>query len=308
MKLVDADDGAQIWGDRFDDVLEDVFALQDKVALSVAGVIEPAITGAEARRASRRPTENMSSYDLYLMGYAAFQAFRKDENLRALGLFERAIALDPNYASALVMAAECHSVTMLFGWTGEPEEHRRIGLALAERALALAGSDDQVLALIGNALSIFETNRDRSAGLIDRAIELNPGSAYNWLASAALHLNNGDDEDAVIEHAGRAMRLDPLSAINRDARMMVGVARFRQGRFAEALSLLNEASSPQPIAHAHLAAVLGQLGHAAAAREALTRYRASTDLPIDVAAGLWLRPEHRKPFLDGIALAAGAAP
>jgi tetratricopeptide (TPR) repeat protein len=177
VKLVDAGDGAQIWGDRFDDVLEDVFALQDNVALSVAGVIEPAITEAEARRVSRRAPENMSSYDLYLMGYAAFQTFRKDEIERALGLFERAIEFDPTYASALAMAAQCHSMTVVFGWTGEPEKHRRLGLALAERALVLAGSDDWLLALIGNALMTFDASRDRSAGLIDRAIALNPGSA-----------------------------------------------------------------------------------------------------------------------------------
>jgi adenylate cyclase len=308
VKLVDAEDGAQIWGDRFDDVVEDVFALQDKVALSVAGVIEPAITEAEARRASRRAPENMSSYDLYLMGYAAFQTFRKDETERALGLFERAIELDPKYAAALAMAAECHAMFVIYGWTGEPEKHRRLGLELAERALVLAGSDDWVLALTGNVLVMFDANRDRSTGLIDRAIALNPGSAYNWLASAALRLAKGDDEDIVIDHAERAMRLDPLSPINRDARMQVGVARFRQGRFAEALSALNEASSPHPYAYAHLAAALGHLGQVEAAREALARYRASADLSIDEAAALWLPPEHRKLFLDGIALAEGTGP
>jgi tetratricopeptide (TPR) repeat protein len=85
--------------------------------------------------------------------------------------------------------------------------------------------------------------------------------------------------------------------------MQVGVARFRQGRFAEALSVLNEASSPHPYAHAHLAAALGHLGRVEAAREALARYHAGADLSIDEAAALWLPPEHRKLFLDGIALA-----
>src|SRR5580658_406402 len=66
VRLVDASDGAQIWADRFEDTLEDVFALQDKVALGVAGAIEPTVRAAEIRRASKGPTENMGSYDLYL--------------------------------------------------------------------------------------------------------------------------------------------------------------------------------------------------------------------------------------------------
>ena len=124
-----------------------------------------------------------------------------------------------------------------------------------------------------------------------------------------LRLSEGDNDDVAIEQLERAMRLDPLSPINRDARMLVGTARFRHGQFAEALSLLSEAGSPQPYAHAHLAAVLGHLGRIEAAREALARYRASADTPIELAANLWFsRPEHRKLFLDGIALAEGKAP
>ena len=65
VQLIDADDGAPIWTERFEDALDDVFALQDKVALGVAGKIEPTVQQADGRRASTRPTENMGSYDLY---------------------------------------------------------------------------------------------------------------------------------------------------------------------------------------------------------------------------------------------------
>ena len=105
------------------------------------------------------------------------------------------------------------------------------------------------------------------------------------------------------------MRLDPLSAINRDARMLVGVARFRQGRFAEALSLLNEANSPHPYATLIQASVLAHLGQLTAAAEALARYRATATPSAEaVTQSYFLHPEHQKRFLNGIAMADGKVP
>jgi hypothetical protein len=65
-QLIDALNGTHLWADRFDGSLEDIFELQDKVAISVAGVIEPALQAAEIRRASERPTQDLTAYDLYL--------------------------------------------------------------------------------------------------------------------------------------------------------------------------------------------------------------------------------------------------
>ena len=69
-QLIDAGSGAHLWADRFDGSLEDVFDLQDKVALSVAGVIEPALQAAETTRSANRPTGDLTAYDLYLRAYA----------------------------------------------------------------------------------------------------------------------------------------------------------------------------------------------------------------------------------------------
>src|ERR1700740_1005949 len=69
-QLIDAETGAHLWADRFDGLLEDVFDLQDKVAFSVAGVIEPTLQAAETVRSSARPTQDLTAYDLYLRAYA----------------------------------------------------------------------------------------------------------------------------------------------------------------------------------------------------------------------------------------------
>ena len=69
-QLIDTSSGAHLWADRFDGALEDVFELQDKVASSVAGVIEPALQAAETARSAGRPTADLTAYDLYLRAYA----------------------------------------------------------------------------------------------------------------------------------------------------------------------------------------------------------------------------------------------
>ena len=99
-QLIDALTGGHLWADRFEGSLEDVFALQDKVASSVSGVIEPALQAAETARSSRRPTADLTAYDLYLRAYAMVWSSSR-QIPEALRLMEEAIARDPSYGPAL---------------------------------------------------------------------------------------------------------------------------------------------------------------------------------------------------------------
>jgi len=95
-QLIDTTNGAHLWADRFDGSLEDVFDLQDKVATSVAGVIEPALQVAETARSAARPTADLTAYDLYLRGYAMVWSSAR-QIPEALRLMEEAIARDQYY-------------------------------------------------------------------------------------------------------------------------------------------------------------------------------------------------------------------
>src|SRR5437764_14757830 len=106
-QLIDVLTGAHLWADRFDGLIEDVFELQDKIALSVAGVIEPALQAAEMRRSAARPTSDLSAYDLYLRALSIFFPLTKERVLEALELLEQAIAIDRHYGRALCWAAMC---------------------------------------------------------------------------------------------------------------------------------------------------------------------------------------------------------
>jgi adenylate cyclase len=104
-QLIDATNGAHLWADRFDGALEEVFDLQDKVAISVAGVIEPALQAAEMRRSAARPTADLTAYDLFLRALAIIFPITKERISGALGLLEQAIAIDQYYGPALAWAA-----------------------------------------------------------------------------------------------------------------------------------------------------------------------------------------------------------
>jgi len=112
-QLIDAATGAHLWADRFDGLLEDVFELQDKVALSVAGVIEPTLQAAEFRRSAARATNDLTAYDLYLRAVGPIRSGERDKEryLEGLDLLGKAIERDPRYGPALACAAFCHQVS-----------------------------------------------------------------------------------------------------------------------------------------------------------------------------------------------------
>src|ERR1700732_2866965 len=143
-QLIDAITGTHLWAGRFDGSLEDVFELQDKVAVSVAGVIEPALQAAEMRRSAARPTADLSAYDLYLRALAIFFPITKERVFEALGLLEQAIAIDRHYGPALGWAALCHLRLVSDGWAEEPETIRRKGIDLARQVLGGGGREPSV--------------------------------------------------------------------------------------------------------------------------------------------------------------------
>jgi adenylate cyclase len=108
-QLIDAATNGHLWADRFDGLLEDVFKLQDTVAVSVAGVIEPTLQAVEIRRSYERPTSDLKAYDLYLQALPHWVSWEKDRIIQGLELLGRAIELDPRFGSALALAGWCRN-------------------------------------------------------------------------------------------------------------------------------------------------------------------------------------------------------
>jgi adenylate cyclase len=207
-QLIDALNGAHLWADRFDGSLEDVFELQDRVALSVAGVIEPALQAAEMRRSAARPTTDLTAYDLYLRALATFFPITRERICEALGLFEQAIAIDRQYGPALAWAALCHFRLINDGWAEEPETTRRKGVELARRALQVAENDPGILANAAFVLAQYDEDIGAMIGLVDRALAVNPSFARGWQLSGAIRIIAGQP-DLAIEHVQTSLRLSP---------------------------------------------------------------------------------------------------
>jgi TolB-like protein len=154
-QLVQTESGAHLWADRFDGLLEDVFELQDQVAISVAGVIEPTLLAAEIRRSSQRPTDDLSAYDLYLRALPSVTTYQWTPLIDALDLLRQAIERDPDFASALALAAYCHASLDGIGRVADRDANRQKALDLAHRAVRVAGDDALALAATAHVLGYF---------------------------------------------------------------------------------------------------------------------------------------------------------
>jgi len=303
-QLIDAATGTHLWADRFDGVIEDVFELQDKVASSVAGVIEPALQGAETARSAGRPTDDLTAYDLYLRAYAMVLSSTRQAP-EALRLLEQAIARDPRYGPALAWAAHCYHRLLTDGRSEDPAADRLKGTDFARRALEVAGDDPGILANAAHALAHFGEDIGAMIALVDRALVLNPSFARGWYISGLLRTYAGQP-DIAIEHVEASLRLSPRARIGTSL-AAIGRAHLLSRRFEQAipkllLAIQEDPSFPNP--YRYLAACYAHMGRLNDAREIVERLRAIT--PAVMPDASYLRnPEHRELFLSGLRLAAG---
>jgi adenylate cyclase len=306
-QLIDALSGTHLWADRFDGSLEDVFELQDAVAVSVSGVVEPTLQAAETRRSAERPTKDLTAYDLYLRAVPHFLAHHRDDMTQALDLIGQAIERDPHYGPALALAAICKADLYGAGWTDDQASNRREGVELARRALRCAGDDPAVLGRAAYALGCLGEDIAAAIALADRSLKLNPSFASGWVNSGWLRLWAGQ-ADIAIEHFRTSLRLNPR-APSAGAYLGMGVGHFFARRFDEAEAMLLQSLQVMPswaAPYRWLASCYAHTGRLDQAREVVQRLRAIT--PLVVPDGSYLQnPDQRALYLSGLRMAAGEA-
>ena len=271
-QLIDTASGAHIWADRFEGALHDIFELQDQVASSVVGAIEPKLRLAEIERAIRKSTEDLSAYDFYLRAVAQYRLRTPEGHRQALDFLRRALELDPNYAPALALGARCRLGQRVEGW---PLSEQEIGEAVqfARRAIETAKNEPEALASAAYALSSFTGEHTLAAAAIDRALVLNANSAEAWTAKGWVACYRADSTTAV-EAFDRAIRLSPLDPGAYHLKAGRALACLIAGQYAEAAEWADRSLSEQPrygpalriniVAHA-------QLDHIATAQTLLAR-------------------------------------
>jgi TolB-like protein len=198
-QLIDALSGAHLWADRFYGSLEEIFDLQDQVAVSIAGVIEPTLQAAEIRYSVERPMTDLTAYDLYLRARSVASSYERGSIAKALELIGQAIARDPRYGLALATASTYRVDLENYDWIDdrEAEENRRTAIDLARQALRMGADDPGVLGRAAVVLGRFGEDIDAALALIDRALALNPSFAYAWYWSGWVHTFAGQLDLAI---------------------------------------------------------------------------------------------------------------
>lgn len=168
VRLVSAD-GFQLWGERYDRTLEDVFAVQEEIASSIAGALQVALTPAETERIGQDRPKDVRAYDLYLKGREHYSRYNSESLHQAIRLFEQAIEVDPSYALAYAGIGDAYG--QLVQWSNEdPEELVRRGLEGARRAIALNPRLPEAHKAEALVLG-FAGDHEASAAALRRAIE-----------------------------------------------------------------------------------------------------------------------------------------
>jgi len=307
-QLIDTTTGAHIWADRFDGTLDDIFDLQDQMASNVAGAIEPKLRQSEIERANRKPTANLTAYDLYLRALA--QSYRHtDEGVaEAVVLARRALAIDPSYAPAAAMVGWCRVQQRAQGWGALSADDLSEACRLARQALEAERDDADTIGLAAWTLFYLAGEVAMAAAALDRALALNRNAALAWLARGIIHASRNQPE-AAIAAVERARRLSPFDPYNAFYAVTIAIAHLAARRFEQAIEWADRALHEQPrmVQTMRVKIVaLAHLGHLDEARAELGRVLA-IDPKLTIASfgayGRSSAPEVLELYVTGLRLA-----
>ena len=270
-QLAEADTGRHIWAERYDRAMDDIFALQDDITLSVVGAIEPSLRQAEIERVRRKRPEKLDAYDLVLRAAQMVNTAMPEGAVQALPLLERALTLEPGYGLAHGHAAFCHEV--LFVRAGGHEEHRQGAIRHAHAALTHGRDDAMALTMGGFVIGMVEHDRASARVALESAIALSPSSAFTYLLGGTALVWGGEAERS-IEWGELGLRLSPFDSWAFCSWISVCGGKFQQGRYEEATNAARKAVQANPgfsITHTLLAAALAKLGRIDEAKAAAAR-------------------------------------
>ncbi len=300
VQLIDAESGTHLWVERHDRQLDDIFALQDEIAMSVVGAIEPNLRKAELERIKRKRPESLDAYDLVLQALPYAYSHMPDKAAIAIPLLEKALALEPGYPAAHAPLALCYHAR--YGRAGLSEEDRAAAIHHAHAAIAGGGDDAIALGIAGFIIAMDERDSAAALELFERALTLSNSNALS-LSCSALALAWLGHTTRAIERAERALRLSPFDQLNYLAYNALAISRFQLENFEAAREAAQRSVKSNPqfgMSHAFLAAALVRLGRLAEARTAARQaVAADPHFSIDrfsVAAGF--EPTVFAPFAD----------
>ena len=240
-QLVDAATGAELWAQRYERPMTDVFTLQDDIVRRIVTTLNLQLTMLEQGTLVRRNTDNLEAYDDVLRAAALSWTMTKAGNAKARLMFERALELDPGYADAYEGLGETYWLDWFYGYSEDTDAPRR-SAELAQRTIALDDSNSAAYALLGQVDLVY-WHYDQAIADGERSIALEPNSAHRYWYLANTLIFSGKPAEA-IDLAKKAMRLDPRHG---DMYLVeFGFAYSVMGRYREAISVLQQSLAAYP--------------------------------------------------------------
>jgi TolB-like protein/Tfp pilus assembly protein PilF len=241
-ELVNAADGVQLWTGTFNRELKDIFSVQEEIARAVAESLKVTLLGSDS--AQKSAPKNVEAHNAYLQGHFHFQRRNLEDYRKAVGYFDQAIRLDPNYA--LAYAERSEALTFIGDLTGQHEPAWSNARSDAEKAVAIAPDLAEAHAALGFVRFIVDWKFTEGLNELKRAKELSPSNptANDVLARLIVYLGRIDEG----ERQGRqAVELDPLSVFTQNnlARVL-----FYAGKLDEADAIARKSAELQPAAAA----------------------------------------------------------
>ncbi len=257
-ELVNTADGIALWTRTFDRELKDIFAVQEEIATAVAESLKVTLLGSQDRSALRGASSNVEAHNAYLQGHFHFQRRNLEDYRKAVGYFDQAIRLDPDYALAYTERSEAWS--FIGDLTGQHEPAWSNARSDAEKAVAIAPSLAEARAALGWVRFFIDWKFAEGITELKRAKELSPANptANDLLARAILYLGRLDEAERQARHA---VELDPLSVI---AQGNLARVLFFAGKLDEADAAARKAAELQPASassHRWQTLIAAQRGH-----------------------------------------------
>jgi adenylate cyclase len=303
-QLVEAESGGHVWANRYDRHVEDLFAVQDDIANSVAIAIAPAVAEAELRRAIRRPPKSLDAWNAYQRGLWHLHNFSSADNTRAQEFLKEAIDLDPAFAGAYTALAwaQCQAASTL--GRSALDDAQSAAEALARQAVALDPSDAEAHSTLGLTLWL-RGDRDGAADEAKRALAISPNLAFAHATLGAALIFSGQHREG-LQATEAAIRLDPTdrhlaSRFNHIAMALYFSREYLPASEAAQRAIRSNPKFPHP--YRWLAAALGQLGRVEEANTALEK--AMTVAPAAFSMYVrqrvpWMRQEDYAHMLEGL--------
>jgi adenylate cyclase len=243
VQLIDAGTGGNLWAERYDAPLDDIFALQDEIATKVSALLAVKLTQYERETLGSGQTSNLEAYDHFLHGRSRFFLYAgREENDKARGFYQKALEIDPEYARADAMLAWSYWFDFVNGWSEDPRRTLDRALSLANEATSL---DDAlpVAHFVRGLIHREKGEYDQALTEAKRAIAIDPSYANAFVLLATVYYYTGDAEKG-LEQMEKAIRLNPHHPHNYPFHL--GQAYFVLHRYDEAIAAFRRGLAQHP--------------------------------------------------------------